>query len=337
MNKELKYLIDQQVDIKYHLNDEHIFLVTAWTDTIEKEKMLVKCIKKLKEFNVPILLAVQHIPVIDEIQKLVNYYIFDNSNEILPFEKFEEARLRSYRYTSVSNYKVVNWEKYNHHYAVLSNIKKAFLFCNLIGKKIIHYIEYDCIIDTKQFYETFMKDIENYDFVIKPVMFSIKIDLALKVIIEIPDSMYEYYQKPNCSYHHFFSDGLPPYEFSYIAKYTNKIKIADYIDNDKTINLIAVHNDRGGLLYGLKIPNIFLAIDSNDLFIHFISNKEMLLEIKYDLFQKFIFIESYDLINIGKYTQGKTVIVKIMGIEIYKYILNEDLISFKKRNYIEKI
>jgi hypothetical protein len=337
MTEELEYLIEQKVDVKYHLNDEHIFLVTAWTNTIEKEKMLVECLKKLKEFNIPILLAIQHIPVIDEIQKLVDYYIFENSNEILPFEKFEETGLNSYRYTSISNHRVVNWEKYNHHYAVLSNIKNAFLFCNSIGKKIIHYVEYDCIIDTKQFYETFMKDIEEYDFVIKPVMFSIKIDLALKVITEIPNSMYEYYKRPYWSYHNFFSDGLAPYEFSYIAKYTNKIKICDYIDNDKTINLVALHNDRGGLLYGLKMPNIFLAIDSNDLFIHFISNRKIFLEIKYNTFEKFLWVRSYDLINIGKYIQEKSVVVKVMGIEIFRQMLNEDLISFKKRNYIEKI
>ena len=78
IDTELKYLIDQEVKVKYNVTDEHIFIVTAWTDTLEKQKMLVRCIKKLKEFNIQILLSVNY-PVIEEIQKLVDYYIFHNN------------------------------------------------------------------------------------------------------------------------------------------------------------------------------------------------------------------------------------------------------------------
>ena len=334
IDNDLKKLIDQKVEVKYNLTDEHIFLVTAWTDTLEKQRMLVRCIKKLKEFNIQILLSVNY-PVIEEIQKLVDYYIFHNKNEILPFEEFESVGIYSHRQTTTSSYNVINWEKYNHHYAVLSNIKKSFLYCDIIHKKKIHYVEFDCEIDTKQYYQTFIKEIEHYDFVIKPTIWSIRIEVALKMINEISDSMYDHYKKTPYDYHNYFSDGLSPYEFSYIRKYTDKIKISFYIDNNKTLNLNAIHNDRNKILNGVEIPQILLAVHNNNIFTHFISKQSVLLEIKYNNNNKFIKINPYDLIDIGEYIKNEVIIIRLFGIEIFRSVLDEDISSFRSRNYIE--
>ena len=335
IDTELKYLIDQEVKVKYNVTDEHIFIVTAWTDTLEKQKMLVRCIKKLKEFNIQILLSVNY-PVIEEIQKLVDYYIFHNKNEILPFEEFKKVGIYSHRLTTTSSFNVINWEKFNHHYAVLSNIKKSFYYSYIIHKKKIHYIEFDCEIDTEQYYQTFIKEIEIYDFVIKPTIWLIKIEIAFKIANDISDNMYDHYKKLPYDYHNYFSDEVPPYEYIYIRKYTDKIKISDYIDNNKTLNLNAIHNDRNRRkLLNIEIPQILLAVYNNDIFIHFIVKQGMIVEIKYKNFNKFIKISGYDLINIGEYSRNDVIVVKMLGIEIFKFVLDEDIYNFRMRNYIE--
>lgn len=345
MNKELQYLIEQNVDIKYNVDDGHIFLVTSWTNTIEKEKLLVKCLKKLKEFNIPILLAVNY-PVRDEIQKLVDYYVFEDKNEILPFDEFHKVSFDSNIYTTMylNNYKydIVMSEKYNHHYAVLKNITKAFGFCKNLNKKYIHYVEYDCILDTQQYYNTFLQEIKSYDFVIKPILFSINIDIAMKMVNEIPDSIYEFYNRQYWNYHNYFSDGLPPYEYNVVAKYTDKIKISNYIDNNKTLNLIRIHND-GLVLKNINLPNVALVAgdDTEDLYIRLYSNFELndnyIIEIKYQSFNIFYNIKlNFDLINIGKYIKDSDVELRIMGNTFFKEKLTEDFQQFKKRCFFKK-
>lgn len=346
MDKELKYLIEEKVDVKYNVSGEHIFLVTAWANSLEREKLLVKCLKKLKEFNIQILLAVNY-PVNSEIQKLVDYYVFEDINEILPQEEFYKVSFDSNIYTTMflnnSMYHIVMGEKYNHHYAVLRNITKAFSYCNVLNKKYIHYVEYDCIIDTYQYYETFIQEIQEYDFVIKPILFSINIETALKMVNEIPDSIYDFYNRPIWNYHNYFSHGQPPYEYNYVAKYTDKIKISDYIDNNKTMNLVRVHND-GLILRDILLPDVFLVIDKNsdDLFIHLICNFELnenyVVEIRYNNFQRFYKIKlKYDLVYIGKYIKDEIAELKIMGMSFYKEKLTDDIDQLKKRSYFEKV
>ena len=61
----------------------------------------------------------------------------------------------------------------------------------------------------------------------------------------------------------------------------------------------------------------------------------MIVEIKYKNFNKFIKISGYDLINIGEYSRNDVIVVKMLGIEIFKFVLDEDIYNFRMRNYIE--
>jgi len=69
--------------------NEDVFIIDSWTDTIEKENTLIELIKRIKVFNVPIILAT-HYAVKPEIQKLVDYYIYDSNNDILLEKDFNE-------------------------------------------------------------------------------------------------------------------------------------------------------------------------------------------------------------------------------------------------------
>ena len=64
--------------------DGHIFVIDCWPDNESKENDLISQIKILKIFNVPILIS-SHYPLKPEIQKMVDYYIFDKNNPVTEF------------------------------------------------------------------------------------------------------------------------------------------------------------------------------------------------------------------------------------------------------------
>ena len=71
-----------------------------------------------------------------------------------------------------------------------------------------------------------------------------------------------------------------------------------------------------------------------NLYVMFKSDNKLLIEIKYDNYNKFNNIEGYNLIEIGKYSIGKTVYLKYMGDNFYKKILNNTFDVYREKNYI---
>jgi len=332
MDKELKYLIEQQVEIKYKLSNEHIFIIGAYTDTLDKEKILVKCIKKLKEFNIPILLSV-HLEVREEIKKLVDYYIFDDKNELLYFDNIKKLNINSLRYIETQSYKVNSYVDFHHDYAVLTNIRNAFNFCLKNSKSKIHYLEYDNIIDVKQYYETFINDINRYDAVIyeydkgsvnngycAAFIFSIRDIIAFKLLEDIT-TIENHFRKNDWR--------LENYIINSIQKYTNNIKITNYIDNDNTINICYIWNRQI-----LKDFLIYIVVNKDDIYISFSTKLKYLIEINYSDYNKFHNIIGSQLIKIGKYNIGNVIKIKYLGTIILEKILSESLETYSEKNYV---
>lgn len=335
MNAELEYLINKRIEIKYQLTDDHIFVIGAWPDTIEKEIILVKCIKKLKEFNVPILL-VSHLPISVEIEKLVDYYIFDSNNDLLYFEDIKRLNINSLRFLQTNVYDVFSYPDFHHDFAVLTNIRNAINFSHSIGKTKIHYLEYDNIIDTSQYYQTFITDITNYDYIIyeydkgslnkkycAAFMFSIKTDLALKMCQDI-STLENHFSKNDWR--------LENYILNSAKKYTTKIKNSNYIDNDDTINMCYIINKQI-----LKDFTFYIIVDplSDYLYISFDSMINYVIEIKYNGYEKFHNINNFQLVKIGKYINDKSIILKHMGKNIFEKKLVEPYEKYKEKNYVK--
>lgn len=343
MNKELKYLIEKNIDIKYELNNDHIFILGAHANTLEKEIILVRCIKKLKEFNVPIILST-HYQIRPEIQNLVDYFICDNKNELLYFNRFSEFNINSLRWTETDNYIVNNYHNFHHDFAALTIIKNGVILSKELGKSKIHYIDYDSIIDSFQFHQTFMRDINYYD-VVYGFLFSINIDVAEKIFVDEIKTLDEHFKRPDWRFEDFFSNG--------IKKYSKNPKESDYLNNDKSFNIIAAWSRAGINRYGAFF-DVYLCVNNDDLYIHLysktsdcntptsasvfknlgIAEKDYLIEIKYKNFNKFhsLILNSFDLINIGKYIQNEKVEIKYMGHLVFEEQLNLDLEKFRKMN-----
>lgn len=351
----VRYYIEPNVNLegKEHFK-EHIFVIDSWPDNQSKENDLINLIKKLKTFNIDILL-VGHYPIKSEIQKMVDYYIFDKNNDILLNSEFDSYDVGSGRWTSYSNMNIINKMSFHHDYAIWVSMKNAFNFCDYLGKKKIHFFEYDNNPDLYQYRQSFIERIEHNDAVIyeyysessqdthlnpycATFIFSIKTDVALKMI-DIYNSKWDYFtNKPKgWQLERVFLDSL--------RMVTNKIEVSKYIANNNELNTQAVWNRDGIDRNGAKIQ-IYLAVDRNtsDLYLHLIngfseykSNEDYLVEVNYCDYKKFISLKKNDMIyhNIGKYKRGERVKVYYNGVDVFNEMLINSFDAFAQMNYIE--
>ena len=91
---------------------DDVFVVDCWIDTKDKENVLKELLRKLKVYNCPIILC-GHYPVNSDIQKEVDYFIYDGNNDILLQKDFYDYNVHSDRWTDMGNYKLVNKNKFH--------------------------------------------------------------------------------------------------------------------------------------------------------------------------------------------------------------------------------
>ena len=135
-----------------------IFVIGSWIDTEEKKQILIDAIKEIKLKGFPICL-VSHYPISDEIQKLVDYYIYEKENVLsvdyrLTFNKIVNGVIVEQRESPVDYHGV----------ACLMNIRNAVDFLLAKGKyKYIHYREADLIYDLDTYMSIFKNTILVHD------------------------------------------------------------------------------------------------------------------------------------------------------------------------------
>jgi autotransporter strand-loop-strand O-heptosyltransferase len=332
-----------------------IFVLGAWPDNEDKENDLLDCINRLRAFpGIPILL-VSHYAIKPEIQQLVDYYIYDKDNPILLNKDFSKYDVASGRWTTIGNVRVENEMKFHHDYAIWLSMSHAFNFCKYLGKTNVHYLEYDNLIDTFQYRQSFLEKLGDHDAVIyeyttesskdthfDPYMatyiFSAKTDILVKMMAEI-NTIEEYFVNRPKGWQ------LERLFLHYLKKYTSDILLSPYVANNNELNTQAVWN-RDGIMRDDGTFQIYLGIDSQDnLYIHLISGfhevkstKDFLLEIKYNGGVSFhtLKIDQYDLINLGKYKRGYSVKVNYLGNEVFSEFLDKSPELFRMENRVIK-
>jgi len=330
--------------------NEDIFIIDCWLDTESKENDLVSLIKKLKEFDVPILLT-GHYPVKPEIQKMVDYYLFDKDNPLLLRDEFRMYDVASTRWTAKDNWKVENSVDFHHDYAIWTTWKNSFNFAKYLGKKYIHFLEYDNLIDTFQYRQSFMEEVRRHELVLyeyregstfdlgefcATFIFSVKTDVAIEIVNKVKDKTDYFMDKPN-------GWQLERVFLKYAKEVTSDISISPYIANNNELNTQAVWN-RDGLLRNGEPFQIYIASEENKkLYIHLISgffetkpSKDLLVEVVYGTFRKFIKIglDDYILEEIGEYRKGDRVKVYYQGVEVFNEFLKDDFDKFYRSNTV---
>mgnify|MGYP003332057652 CR=1 FL=1 len=145
--------------------NEDVFVVDCWTDTKEKEQVLKQLLNKLKAYGCPIVLC-GHYAVNPEIVKLADYFLYIKDNDILLEKDFAEYGVNSERWTDMGSYKLTNKIDFHHDYAIWVTMKHAFKFAESLGKKYIHFLEYDNLPDEFQYRQAFMEYVRNYQAVV---------------------------------------------------------------------------------------------------------------------------------------------------------------------------
>ena len=334
---------------------DDIFVVDTWPNTPEKEADLIECIKRLREFKgIPILL-VSHYAIKPEIQKLVDYYLFDKENPLLLHEEFAEYSVGSGRWTEASGYRVDNEMEYHHDYAIWRAMTLAFNFAKVLGKKTIHFMEYDNLIDTFQYRQAFLEESRYNDAVIyeyhsgsskdshlaqycSTFIFSIKTEIAVQMMDQIKTKREYFTNRPR-------GWQLERIFLEYLQKFTDRIKVSDYIANSNELNTQAVWNRDGISRDGAKFQIYPAADDFGNLYVHLISGfheapaeSDYLIEIRYGDFASFetLAIGETRLIEVGRYRKGETLRINYLGKTVYSLFLADSLNDFVEMNRVSK-
>jgi autotransporter strand-loop-strand O-heptosyltransferase len=341
----------KKVEPKYRQFNEDVFVIDCWPDTKEKEEVLINLIDRVKVFGAPIILC-GHYPVNPEIQKKVDYFIFDNDNDILLEKDYDEYQVNSNRWTQMHNCKITNRINFHHDYAIWITMKNAFNLANQLGKKYIHFLEYDNLPDEIQYRQSFMEYVRNHDAVLyeysegstkesipysATYIFSIRTDVALKVVDQV-NSKEEYFKNRPHGWQ------LENVFYQTLRKVTDNVIVSRYIANDDELNIFAAWNRNGILKHGARFQT-YLAVDiNNNLYAHFISgfsekpaDKDYLVEIVYNDKSKFftIYKGHYQVEELGPYVRNAKVKVYYQGLEMFSETLKENLREFRRKNFLE--
>lgn len=330
--------------------EEDVFIIGCWTDSKEKEDVLIKLIKKLKNYNVPIILA-GHYPVGPDIQQMVDYYIFDRNNDVLLEKDFQEYGIHSDRWTNTDTYSITNKMDFHHDYSIWITFKNAVSVAERWGKKYIHFLEFDNLPDEVQYRQSFMEYVRRHDAVVyeytkgstlennpycATFIFSINTLVFSKILNKINTKEEFFKNKPN-------SWQLEKVFFQTLRSVTDNIFVSKYIPNDRELNIFAAWNRDGILRNGGKFQVYFGVDNSNELYIHFISgfndelaDKDYLVEINYNGINKFFNIikGSYQILKVGKYVQNEELNIFYLGVNVIKLVLKENVNEFKRKNFV---
>lgn len=115
------------------------FAITTYCNTKEKIDILNQTIENLKQFNIDIMIHA-HYPLIEDIQKKVNYYLFSSNNSILPYYNVFWYYIRDYK---------LEIKVYDTNYTLLKAWTEIINFLKNYDK--IHFVNYDANITPEIF------------------------------------------------------------------------------------------------------------------------------------------------------------------------------------------
>ena len=123
------------------------------------------------------------------------YICSGNVGIILLNKDFDEYGVVSARWSDMGDFRIENDYTFHHDYAIWETMRNAFNFCKYLGKKNIHFLEYDNLPDEFQYRQAFLERINSFDAILYEYMhegtycatyiFSIKTDIAIQVIDQV--------------------------------------------------------------------------------------------------------------------------------------------------------
>lgn len=327
--------------------EDDIFVIDSWPDNDSKKQNLINLINRLKEYDATILLT-GHYPIAPEIQKMVDYYLYDRNNPLLTRDEFGKYNINSVRWSQIGKIRIENHREFHHDYAIWESMRNAFNFCKYLGKKYIHFLEYDNLPDLMQYRQAFIEDIRRFDAVIyeydensslatndnpycATFIFSIRTDIAVRTIDTIKNKAEFFQNKPD-------KWQLEKNFLNALRSVTKSIFVSRYIPNDNELNIQAAWNRDGINRNGTSLQFYLAADPIDNLHLHIIGAeyKDELIEVVYESHKRFYDVKKNQFLvyKLGKYQKGSTVNVYHQGREIFNESLSYEIDKFKELNKI---
>jgi len=119
---------------------KNVFVISCYVNTEEKKKVLIDYINQIKKMPGFDILLVSHIPMSEDVVKLVNYFIYDSDNFLLPMENTPVT------WFAVGNLKI-NIFSCRHGYAFIKNVHNALKFIKSFDYDTFIFSDYDNILN----------------------------------------------------------------------------------------------------------------------------------------------------------------------------------------------
>lgn len=120
------------------MSSKNIFIIDTYPSTEEQKKLLSDCVDRLLNIGFDIMI-VSHTSIPEEIQKKVNYVIYDSDNSFLPGERTPFFWVSLFE----SNCRIFNA---GHSLAITRNMQNALLMAKSVGYDFFYFLEYDVLI-----------------------------------------------------------------------------------------------------------------------------------------------------------------------------------------------
>jgi len=315
---------------------DDIFVIGEYIDSAGKEQTLISLINKLKEIGIPIILS-GHYPVRPEIQMMVDYYIFDKENPVVyGLDKKFFAENHAWR---------MEYALRAHDYAVWTTMRNTVNFANYLGKKNIHYMEYDCSPDIPQYISEFMNPLDYFDASVLSTsnliedyttyIFSIKTNIGLSLFNSIKTKEEYFNNNDDFILEHMF--------YRKLHNITNMIYDSKYRSVGKDLNLYSVENwsirrsflvcDEYGILY--YIFHIYDDIENFKIVVDYCGEKKEYKITEWYPFKTVTRAGVFDeykayVLKIGEYKANETIKVYYEDNEVSSTELNKTMEEYRK-------
>ena len=179
---------------KFPKESKNLYILSTYINSGIKKKTTIDCINSLKGKDI---LISSHIPIDNDIQKMVKYCVYDDHNPMIKHSLYTKFWNETDKYRiDVNLNELSNADKLNQSLAVLNNIENSIRLAKSLGYDKIVNVTYDFIFSNKDLstINNLIKDIDKQDKegffmkfndngldVLKSVFFIIDVDLWLKI------------------------------------------------------------------------------------------------------------------------------------------------------------
>lgn len=128
--------------------DDEVIIISTYPDTNKRKQLTIDCINSLKPLNKKIILA-SHYPVSDDIQEMVDYYIYDKENIIIPHSYYTHFYRQTNKYDVQVN--LTGQNNSNQSLAALMNWMNGLKLAKSLGYTKALTMAFDVIVNENDY------------------------------------------------------------------------------------------------------------------------------------------------------------------------------------------